>query len=78
MQKWEHRVILVRWEPSHKTWVATFSDGVQIVGFEQVLDHFGSEGWELVSVVGTTWAARAAVGAGVFRTYRAIFKRPKP
>jgi hypothetical protein len=61
MEKWEYRTIKVRFDmiKSYKgffkvddfDWVVKNSDGSQIVGFENILNVYGENGWELVNAV---------------------------
>jgi hypothetical protein len=60
----------------YKDWVCNLGDGKRIEGMYQILDYYGSSGWELVSLV-TEWSRGTGTQDGGAHTeaYRAIFKR---
>ena len=61
MEKWEYQTIKVEFEVINaykslfksdvRDWVVKNSDGSQIVGFENILNVYGENGWELVNAV---------------------------
>ncbi len=66
--------MLIRRE--EQVWLIRYADGEVMEGIDQILDEYGSRGWELVSFVPQAWST----GAGQFgpfdvNTYRAVFKR---
>lgn len=74
VEKWEHRTVLIR--RIEGVWAIEFADGARLEGIDQVLDEYGSKGWELVSLVSQTWTAAAGqYGPFDVSAYRAVFKR---
>ena len=57
-------------------WSIQFADGTALEGLDQVLDEYGSRGWELVGLVPQTWSTAAGqFGPFDVSAYRAVFKR---
>ncbi len=82
MKKWEYLTSYFFWHEwrdggrKRKDWVIEQEDGTHLVGMDNILNHFGSQGWELVNLVQETargkithWASAEVKG------FRAIFKR---
>lgn len=74
MESWEHRTVLI-----HRTegvWSIQFADGGKLEGIDQILDEYGSRGWELVTFAPQTYATTAGqFGPFDATSYRAVFKR---
>lgn len=51
MTKWEYLVVDLHWDEREKNWTAKV-DGKTMAGFSKVLNHFGQQGWELISLSG--------------------------
>ncbi|MGI8423694.1 MAG: DUF4177 domain-containing protein [Chloroflexota bacterium] len=74
MDRWEHRTVLIQRDAAG--WVIQFADGHRLDGIDQILDEYGSKGWELVSLVTQTYATSAGqFGPFEVAAYRAVFKR---
>ena len=74
MERWEHRTVLIR--RTEGVWSIQFADGQALEGLDQVLDEYGSKGWELVNLVPQTWGTAAGqFGPFDVSAYRAVFKR---
>jgi hypothetical protein len=51
MTKWEHRTITIKYDRKrHKNWVMERGEKAPLVGLQAILEAYGSEGWELVSL----------------------------
>jgi hypothetical protein len=61
-----------------KDWVARYREQPPLVGFQAILDAYGSRGWELMSL--NLESSRAVAGFAEWhiepRSYRAVFRRP--
>ncbi|MGH2710197.1 MAG: hypothetical protein ACRDH9_03210 [Actinomycetota bacterium] len=55
-------------------WMLKYSDGTALIGWSEILEHFGSAGWELVSVVGEYYGLQGQNCTQM----RIFFKKPKP
>ena len=56
MTKWEYLcpwIEIQQIDRKHHDWTLRFSDGTQLIGLDEILNDFGSQGWELVSVLPT-------------------------
>jgi uncharacterized protein DUF4177 len=74
VDRWEHRTVLVVRDAAG--WFIEFADGSRLDGLDQVLDEYGSKGWELVTVVAQTYSTAAGqFGPFDVSAYRAVFKR---
>ena len=74
MDRWEHRTIVIR--RTVGTWSIQYADGQSIEGIDQVLDEYGSKGWELVSFLPQSWGTAAGqFGPFEVDAFRAVFKR---
>ncbi len=57
-------------------WSIQFADGQALEGIDQVLDEYGSRGWELVSLQPQSWGTEAGqYGPYDVSAWRATFKR---
>ena len=74
MDRWEHRTVLIQRDESG--WAIQYADGTRLEGLDQILDEYGSKGWELVTLLPQAYLT-AAGQFGPFETsaYRAVFKR---
>jgi hypothetical protein len=73
VDRWEHRTVVVLRDT---VWFIEFADGSRLEGLDQVLDEYGSKGWELVSLVPQTYSTSAGqFGPFDASAYRAVFKR---
>jgi hypothetical protein len=82
MQKWEYITVDIRREitkragflkgEAESAWIASFEDGTSIKGVDNVLNHLGVHGWELVNVIPNNWGQ-----IGFAMQLTAYFKRPK-
>lgn len=80
MSSWEYITVYIRLETKRTSrlkktfeWTAEVPNGDKLNGMAEILDHYGRQGWELVSVVdeyrgGNTVSSQVEV-------YRAFFKR---
>ena len=77
MDRWEHRTVLIQRDST--AWHIEFADGSRLEGLDQVLDEYGSKGWELVTVTAQTYSTAAGqFGPFDASAYRAVFKRRLP
>jgi hypothetical protein len=73
MDKWEYQTIVISWGKDSKDWVEN-----HIVGFSNILNHYGEQGWELVNLVSRDWNSASYQGAySSVDVYMAVFKRRK-
>ena len=74
MYRWEHRTVLIR--RTAGVWSIQFADGKSVEGIGQVLDEYGSRGWELVTFQPQSWGTEAGqFGPYDVSAWRAVFKR---
>ena len=74
MERWEHRTVLIQRDESG--WAIQFADGSRLEGLDQILDEYGSKGWELVNLLPQTYTTSAGqFGPYESSAYRAVFKR---
>jgi hypothetical protein len=76
--RWEYRTIRITYDRRKgKDWVVEYREGPPVVGFQAILDAYGSRGWELISL--NLESSRAVAGFGEWqiepRSYRATFRR---
>jgi hypothetical protein len=76
---WEYRTISITYDRrKQKDWVAEHPERLPLVGFQAILEAYGSRGWELMSL--NLERLRAVAGFGEWhiepRSYRATFRRP--
>jgi hypothetical protein len=79
MTKWEYRTISINYDrKQHKNWVRERGGKEPLVGLQVILEAYGSEGWELVSLDGEHYDVSSGVGTWHMDpvVYRATFKRP--
>ncbi len=85
MDKWEYHTTYIEWKANelrdsrgkkYSAWVVEFTDGSHIEGMDNILNYFGGNGWELVSVVTEHSVGTTAYQGGADTTaYREMFKR---
>jgi hypothetical protein len=78
MGKWEHRTISIHYDKkTHKNWVVQYAERPPLVGLQAILEAYGSDGWELVSL--NPEHLQVIPGFGKYYiepgVYRATFKR---
>jgi hypothetical protein len=76
---WEYLTFEIHYDrKKHKDWVLQFAERSPLVGMKAILEAYGADGWELVSLEPDGY--RAIPGFGQWdlepRIYRATFKRP--
>ena len=77
MDRWEHRTVLILHDST--SWHIQFADGTRLDGIDQILDEYGSKGWELVTLAPQTYSTSAGqFGPFEASSYRAVFKRRVP
>lgn len=83
MDKWEYNTPYVYLDEikdargkKYKEWIHNLGEGKRIEGLYAFLDYYGSQGWELVTMV-TEYSSGTGFQYGGARTegYRAVFKR---
>ena len=74
MEKWEYQTVMVSIGNVNggRSWVANTPDSSCAAGFQNVLNGYGKNGWELVNVVVENTVGDLAVSA---ERYRLFFKR---
>ena len=78
MAKWEHLTFSVGYDKKkHKGWTLERRDGDVLVGLNAILESFGSEGWELVSLEADRYEVFPGFGKWYMEpaAFRATFKR---
>ena len=78
MGKWEHRTISIHYDKkTHKNWVVKYAERPPLVGLQAILEAYGSDGWELVSLNPEHLQAFPGFGKYYIEpgVYRATFKR---
>ena len=84
MDMWEYQVTNVRLaqimapeRKSHWEWVEDQPDGSLLPGMKTILDKYGKEGWELVSMIPQYWEGTVPGqwATADVRIYKAVFKR---
>ena len=79
MSKWQHLTIIINYEKKkHKDYVLEFTGKAPLVGLATILEAYGSDGWELVSLNPDHLEAYPGFGKWQIdpAAYRATFKRP--
>jgi hypothetical protein len=77
MEQWQHLALTLErryfgtMDDPFSEWVARQSDGTELEGLQNILDQCAAQGWELVSLVPTTWGKSEA------KALTAVFKRRK-
>jgi hypothetical protein len=79
MAMWEYKTISIMYDGrNRKNWVVEGRGGSPLVGFQAILEDYGSRGWELISL--NLERSRAVAGFGGWhlepRSYRAALGRP--
>jgi hypothetical protein len=79
MVKWQYLTFEIHYDrKKHKNWVLQLAERPPLVGVKAILEAYGTDGWELVSLEPDGY--RAIPGFGQWdiepRIYRATFKRP--
>ena len=79
MKTWEYNTIRICYDKKkHKDWVVEPLGQAAIAGLQAILESFGAQGWELVSL--NLEESQASVGFGTWHidpvSYRATFKLP--
>jgi hypothetical protein len=75
METWEHLVLTLErryygtMDDPYSEWVARLPNGQEVEGLQALLNGLGAQGWEMVSLVSTTWGKNEA------KALTAIFKR---
>jgi hypothetical protein len=78
MNEWEYRTIQVPYDKKeHKNWVLKQKEKPPIVGLQAILEAFGVQGWELVSMEPEQFGVYPEFGKWYAQpaVYRATFKR---
>jgi hypothetical protein len=76
--RWEYRTISITYDRrKQKDWVAEYAERPPLVGFNAILEAYGSRGWELISLNLERLQAFAGFGGWHIepRAYRATFRR---
>ena len=77
MERWEHRTVYMSRVAGE--WQVDYGGGDVVKGLDQILDEYGSKGWELVTLFPQTWRTEAGqFGPYEVTAYRAVFKRRIP
>jgi hypothetical protein len=79
MIKWKYLTLGIHYEKKqHRDWVIEQADGGLLVGLNPILEAYGNDGWELVSLDVVRYEAFPAFGKWQVEPngYRATFKRP--
>lgn len=77
MDEWEYLSIPIQSrEVEHGHWRWTLADEPEVHGMHNILNHYGSKGYELVNVSPEYWRPISDELSGVVQ-YRAFFKRRK-
>lgn len=77
MTIWEHRTVTIGRIDGE--WRVSLGQGEAISGLQDVLDYYGSRGWELVSVQPQAWASESGqYGPWDVNRLLAVFKRVAP
>lgn len=78
MRHWEYLTFPIQYDKKAKDWAVKHTDRPPLAGLSNVLEHFGSEGWDLVSL--QLERSQFYPGFGSWHiepeSYRATFKRP--
>ena len=79
MKTWDYYTVWIRYDKKkHKDWVIETLGQAAIAGLQAILESFGAQGWELVSL--NLEQSQATPGFGTWHidpvSYRATFKRP--
>ena len=78
MGKWKYLTLYINYDKKkHKDWVVEYAERPPLVGLQAILEAYGSDGWELVSLNPVQFQAFAGFGKWHVEpaAYRATFKR---
>lgn len=77
MPEWEYRTLRAEYDKKRKKWVVKFGESPPLVGLQAILDAYGAQGWELVSLNPEHFQVVAGLGQWYVEpeVYRATFKR---
>jgi hypothetical protein len=75
--KWEYLALSIEYDKKQKDWAIHPSGKPPVVGLQAVLNEYGSQGWELVSLQAEYLETYPGFGKWSSETqaYRATFKR---
>ena len=79
MDKWQYLTFEIHYDRrKHKDWVLQFAERSPLVGMKAILEAYGADGWELVSLEPDGYRVTPALGGWDIepRIYRTTFKRP--
>jgi mannose-6-phosphate isomerase-like protein (cupin superfamily) len=77
MPDWEYRTFRAGYDKKRKHWVVKIGESPPLVGLQAILDVYGAQGWELVSLNPEHFQVVAGLGKWYVEpeVYRATFKR---
>ena len=78
MAEWEYRTFKIEYDKKqHKNWVSVRAGKPALVGLHSILEAYGSENWELVSLDAEQYEISVGIGKYYMdpTAYRATFKR---
>ena len=78
MRKWEYLTVCINYDKKkHKNWVIEYAGRPPLVGLQAILEAYGSDGWELLSLNPDHLQAFPGFGKWYIEpgVYRATFKR---
>ena len=80
MMKWEYLTLRVEYDKKQKDWALHPTEKPPLVGLQTILNGYGSQGWELVSLQAEYLETYAAFAKWCSEpeAYRATFKRAIP
>ena len=78
MTRWEYSTFSIHYQKKLKNWEVEYTNKPPLVGLQAILEVYGAEGWELVSLLPERSQAYAGFGAWHIEPeiLRATFKRP--
>ncbi|TFH36578.1 MAG: hypothetical protein E4G99_04660 [Anaerolineales bacterium] len=79
MTQWEYITLTIHYEKKpYADWIVARADRAPLVGLDSILEAYGQDGWELVSLEVERYEAFAAFAKWQVEPngYRATFKRP--
>ncbi len=78
MNKWEHLTFSIGYGKKQKDWILEFEGRPPLVGLQAILEAYGADGWELVSLQPDQYQVYPAFGQWSMEParYRATLKRP--
>jgi hypothetical protein len=77
MTKWEYLTLTIEYDKKQKGWAIHPAGKPPVVGLQEILNGYGAQGWELVSLQAEYLETYAAFAKWCSETqaYRATFKR---